>query len=219
MDHLAPGDEMKSYWTMWDIPGTVNSLPRNTKGIGKVGGGFRGRIGYEPPRSKGPGEKIYVLTVYALTSPLRISQPAVNVNRDVLLTAMKGKVLASSSLSVSYTRSDATQNNGQRGEGGRNERPTAGEPRPPRGDQSDMERGGQRRGGEQGQGGGGSPMFRALDSNRDGILDETEIQKASAAILSLDKNNDEQITDEELRGPGGGRGQEGRPQPREKRDR
>ncbi len=124
MDHLAPGNEMKHYWTMWDIPATTTSLPKNVRGVGKVGTGFKGRVGYEPPHSQGPGAKTYVLTVYALSVPLQITQQPREVNRDVLLAAMKDKVLASASLSVVYTRNSAGANetqqprNPQRREGG-----------------------------------------------------------------------------------------------------
>ena len=114
MDHLAPGNVMKSYWTMWDIPVSTVSLPKNAKGAGKVGASFKGQLGYEPPHSQGPGAKTYVLTVYALSSPVQITQPPREVNREVLLAAMKDKVLASSSLHVVYTRSGATANDSQR---------------------------------------------------------------------------------------------------------
>jgi phosphatidylethanolamine-binding protein (PEBP) family uncharacterized protein len=114
MDHLAPGNVMKHYWTMWDIPATTTSLPKNVQGTGKLGTSFRGQIGYEPPHSQGPGAKTYVLTVYALSSPLQIIQQPRAVNRDVLLAAMKDKVLASSSLSVVYTRSGSASGEGQR---------------------------------------------------------------------------------------------------------
>src|SRR5262249_377772 len=63
MDHLAPGDLMKSYWTMWDIPATTTSLPKNVQGVGKVGTNFKRQVGYQPPHSQGPGAKTYVLTV------------------------------------------------------------------------------------------------------------------------------------------------------------
>ena len=113
MDHLAKGDVMKSYWTMWDIPASTTSLAKNVKGIGKTGTSFKGQLGYEPPHSQGPGAKTYVLTVYALSAPLQIPQPAREVNRDVLLAAMKDKVLASASLHVVYTRSGAASGESQ----------------------------------------------------------------------------------------------------------
>ncbi len=114
MDHLAPGNVMKSYWTMWDIPAGTMSLAENVKGVGKVGASFKGALGYEPPHSQGPGAKTYVLTVYALSSPPQITQPPREVNRDALLAAMKDKVLASASLSVTYTRSGGAQDEGRR---------------------------------------------------------------------------------------------------------
>ena len=103
MDHTDPEGQKKWYWTVYDIPATVTSFPKNVQGIGKVGTGFKGQIGYEPPHSKGPGAKTYVLTLYALSSPLKLTQSPSEVNREVLLAAIKGKVLASSSLRVVHT--------------------------------------------------------------------------------------------------------------------
>lgn len=105
MEHLAPGNVMKSYWVVWDIPTSITSLPKNAKGVGKVGVSFKGQLGYEPPHSQGPGPKTYVITVYALSAPVQISQQPREVTREVLLAAMKDKVLASASLHVVNTRS------------------------------------------------------------------------------------------------------------------
>ncbi len=104
MHHLDPEGVAKWYWTLYDIPASVNSLPKNVSGIGKTGTGFRGKVGYEPPHSQGPGAKTYTLTLYALSSPIRLTQAPAEVNRAVLLEAMKGKILASAELSVVYTR-------------------------------------------------------------------------------------------------------------------
>jgi phosphatidylethanolamine-binding protein (PEBP) family uncharacterized protein len=104
MDHLAPGDQVKSYWTMWDIPASTTALPKNVQGIGKLGTSFKGAVGYQPPHSQGPGPKTYVLTVYALSAAPAIAQAAGTVTREVLLSAMEGKVLASASLHVVYER-------------------------------------------------------------------------------------------------------------------
>ena len=112
MDHLDPEGVMKWYWTLYDLPASLTSLPKNVQGVGKVGTGFRGQIGYEPPHSKGPGSKTYVLTLYALSAPLAIQQLPREVNREVLMAAMKGKVLASSSLHVVHT-SQGSEDSGQ----------------------------------------------------------------------------------------------------------
>jgi phosphatidylethanolamine-binding protein (PEBP) family uncharacterized protein len=107
MDHLAPGDTVKSYWVMWDIPAATTSLPKGVSGVGKLGRSFRGEVGYEPPHSQGPGDKTYVLTVYALSAPPQIAQQPREVTRDVLLTAIKDSVLASASMNVVYAREGA----------------------------------------------------------------------------------------------------------------
>ena len=103
MDHRDPEGEMKWYWTLYDLSGDLTGLPRNVKGVGKVGTGFKGRVGYEPPHSQGPGPKTYVLTLYALSAPLEITQSPDRVGRAELLEAMKGKALATSSLRIVHT--------------------------------------------------------------------------------------------------------------------
>lgn len=100
MDHVTPDGDRKWYWTVYDIPGSASSLPKNVTDIGKLGTGFKGEIGYEPPMSKGPGAKTYVITLNALSEPLKV---AGKPGREELLAAMNGKVLASSSLRVVYS--------------------------------------------------------------------------------------------------------------------
>ena len=54
------------------------------------------------------------------------------------------------------------------------------------------------------------PIISALDANHDGTIDATEIAKASAALKSLDKNGDGQLTSDEVRPQhAGGAGREG----------
>jgi hypothetical protein len=58
------------------------------------------------------------------------------------------------------------------------------------------------------------PVLAALDANKDGVIDANEINNAAAALRTLDKNGDGQLTREELMpprpegfgGPGEGRG-------------
>ena len=107
MHHIDPQGKTKWYWTLYNIPPDVRTLPANVHGIGTLGNNsVNDRVGYSPPHSKGPGDKAYVLTVYALSSTLDIGLPAAKVNRAVLLAAMKDKILASSELKVVYARQD-----------------------------------------------------------------------------------------------------------------
>ncbi len=175
MDHLAPGNEMKSYWVMWDIPASVTSLPKNVKSVGKLGVGFKGESGYEPPHSKGPGAKKYVLHVYALSSEAKPSGAGRGVTREALLAAMEGKVLAKADLSVVYSR----------GGGGmvpaRGPQPTP--PAPPQAGAAEQP-GGQRKPWMQMHG-------AELDGNRDGsvTLEETLADmKTAASKYDADKN-------------------------------
>ena len=47
-----------------------------------------------------------------------------------------------------------------------------------------------------------SPLVGALDANHDGVIDADEIANASAALKTLDKNGDGQLTRDELRPQG-----------------
>lgn len=90
---------------------------------------------------------------------------------------------------------------------------------PPRGDRPgerpSADRPGERPSGRPGGGGSGfggrrplNPVLLVLDKDRNGTLSSEEIAGASAALKTLDKNGDGQITREEFRptqgGPGGG---------------
>ncbi len=48
-------------------------------------------------------------------------------------------------------------------------------------------------------------IVRALDANHDGVIDEIEIEHASAALRSLDRNGDGKLTPDEFIGPRAGR--------------
>ncbi len=107
--HIDPEGKAKWYWTLYNIPADMRSLPAGVQGIGTTGNNsINGRAGYAPPHSKGPGNKVYVLTLYALSAPLTLSLTPAEVTRDVLLSAMEGKILASSALQVIYAREGAT---------------------------------------------------------------------------------------------------------------
>lgn len=105
MHHVDPQGKTKWYWTLYNIPGDFRALPVNVKGVGALGNNsVNGQASYAPPHSKGPGDKTYVLTLYALSGPVQPSVPPAEVTRDVLLAAIKDKILASSELRVVYAR-------------------------------------------------------------------------------------------------------------------
>ena len=102
----------------------MTNLPKNVKSIGTVGNNsVNNRGGYAPPHSKGPGAKTYILTVYALSAPPQINVSSSEVSRDVLLGAMKDKILASAELDVTYTRSGIVQDGGDNPPSGQERRP------------------------------------------------------------------------------------------------
>lgn len=106
MHHIDPEGKVKWYWILYNIPANARNLPKNVKGIGTLGNNsVNGKMEYAPPHSKGPGPKTYIYTVYALSESPKISvPPPAQVNRETLLTAMKGQILASAELKVVYTR-------------------------------------------------------------------------------------------------------------------
>jgi len=90
--------------------------------------------------------------------------------------------------------------------------------RPPPGEGGGPGGPGGERGPGGGPGGGGQrfmpPIMTALDANGDGVIDEKEIENATAALKKLDKNGDGKLSREEYMGmrpggPGGPGGQGG----------
>jgi phosphatidylethanolamine-binding protein (PEBP) family uncharacterized protein len=104
MHHVAP-ETIHWYWVLYDIPSTVISLPKNVTGVGILGNNINnGRAEYSPPCSKGPGDKEYIYTVYALSAQPQFTVPASQITRAVLLDAIKDITLASAEMHVVYAR-------------------------------------------------------------------------------------------------------------------
>ena len=116
MHHIDPQGIAKWYWTLYNIPAEVHRLPKNVKGVGTLGNNsINDRTGYAPPHSKGPGAKTYICTVYALSAKLQLDVPPAQVSREVLLTAMKDRILATAALRVVYSRPEgAVSQTGER---------------------------------------------------------------------------------------------------------
>jgi len=105
MHHVASPEDVHWYWVLYDIPADVTSLVINSSGIGTAGtNSVNKRMVYAPPCSKGPGDKVYTITVYALSGKPQINVPASEVNREKLLEAIQSITLGSAELKVTYAR-------------------------------------------------------------------------------------------------------------------
>ena len=118
MHHIDPEGKAKWYWVLYNIPADTTNLPKNVKKVGTLGNNsVNGRQEYAPPHSKGPGAKTYVYTVYALSAPVQLELKPAEVSRDVLLAAMKGLLLGTAEMKVSYSRPEGTTEQGDRKQG------------------------------------------------------------------------------------------------------
>lgn len=105
MHHVAAPEEIHWYWVLYNLPADVTSLPKNVTGIGTLGNNINnGLVEYSPPCSQGPGDKEYIYTVYALSAQPQITVALEDVNRDVMLEAIKDITLASAELHTIYAR-------------------------------------------------------------------------------------------------------------------
>ncbi len=105
MHHIPGPGDTHWYWVVYNIPSTTQAVAAGEPAPGTLGtNSVNNQLAYAPPCSKGPGIKVYTITVYAL-SALPTFTTGTSVSRDVLLEAIKPITLASSSLDVTYDRS------------------------------------------------------------------------------------------------------------------
>lgn len=103
MHHNAP-DGVHWYWTMYHISADATQI-KSDETLGILGTNSVNNLNvYAPPCSKGPGEKSYTYTIYALSAPVALNENT-KVDRAALLTAMQKITLGSAQLTVSYERS------------------------------------------------------------------------------------------------------------------
>ena len=101
--HTAP-DQEKSYWLLYNIPASTKGLPQNVRGVGTAGLNDRRERTYDPMCSRGPGVKTYHITVYALSSELKLN-PA-DTNREKIVAAVRDITLAETTLDFQYERQE-----------------------------------------------------------------------------------------------------------------
>ncbi len=93
---------VKSYWVLYDIPVGISSLPKNVQNIGLVGYNDKNSQDYDPMKSKGPGLKLYNITLYALSEkPVFTSD---KVHRKELLEAIEDITIEECTLQYLYER-------------------------------------------------------------------------------------------------------------------
>ncbi|MEI6222787.1 MAG: hypothetical protein WCP97_08550 [bacterium] len=105
MSTITPDNTTKWSWVLYGIPATTTSLEKNTTGIGTLGQGSHSTtLVYQPPCSQGPGEKVYTVTVYALSSSPTVPTDPKQVNGEVLTKALSNITLATATLNLSHSR-------------------------------------------------------------------------------------------------------------------
>lgn len=103
MHHNAP-EGIHWYWTLYNIDAAKTQIEEGEI-LGDIGtNSVNNTNQYAPPCSKGPGQKRYPYTLYALSSPIVFASDE-TVNRKTLLGAIKDITLGSTQLSVNFERS------------------------------------------------------------------------------------------------------------------
>jgi Raf kinase inhibitor-like YbhB/YbcL family protein len=99
-------DEPILHWMLYDLDGSVTQISSDMAKTASPGNGASqaknsgGSVGYSGPATGQDGSGIYHFQVFALNTKLNID-PA-SADRDAVLAAMKGKVLASGDLIGRY---------------------------------------------------------------------------------------------------------------------
>ncbi len=105
--HITPEDEERVHLVLSGIPAESKGLAAGQKTVGTLGANdVNGRAEYAPPCSQGPGEKIYIATLYALSEAPKPAGSA--PTRAELLAAMQGITLGVATLELRYARPDGS---------------------------------------------------------------------------------------------------------------
>ena len=105
MHHIPPTGDTHVYMLVYNIPNTVSDLAEKTVNVGLFGvNTVNGKTEYTSPCSQGPGAKLYVMTVYALSAEPVLGVAQSKVTRDILLAAISKTTLGTAVINVNYSR-------------------------------------------------------------------------------------------------------------------
>jgi phosphatidylethanolamine-binding protein (PEBP) family uncharacterized protein len=105
MHHIPPTGDNHVYMLVYNISSSVSSLAEKSANVGLNGvNTVNGKTEYSPPCSQGPGAKLYVMTVYALSAEPVLGLVQSKVTRDILLAAINKTTLGTAVMNVNYTR-------------------------------------------------------------------------------------------------------------------
>lgn len=103
MHHVPPDGETHVYMVVANLPASSRELSAGSKAAGIWGPNtVNRRNAYTPPCSKGPGDKEYTITLYALSAQVEATEG--DLSRDALLAEIEGTTLATATLDVRYAR-------------------------------------------------------------------------------------------------------------------
>ena len=109
MHHVPPDGGVHVYMIISNIPATSAQLDlQNTDTKTGTWGPntVNRRSEYAPPCSKGSGDKLYTITLYALSAEASLPRDT-PLTRDSLLAAIKDTTLATATLDIKYARANA----------------------------------------------------------------------------------------------------------------
>jgi phosphatidylethanolamine-binding protein (PEBP) family uncharacterized protein len=105
MHHVPPSGDNHVYMLVYNIPSSAINLAEKNANVGLFGvNTVNGKMEYSPPCSQGPGAKLYVITVYALSAEPVLSVVQSKVSREILLAAISKTTLGTAVMNVNYSR-------------------------------------------------------------------------------------------------------------------
>ena len=112
----------RNHWVLFDLPADLRALPEGQPNTARLPNGARqglnnwGDFGYRGPCPDPGAAHTYRVFIYAVDRPLMLPP---GISKEVLLSALRGRVLAESMLTGTYQRmAGGSDDNGDDGDDG-----------------------------------------------------------------------------------------------------